>query len=175
MPNPFLHRQMRHDVWATEKLLAHCRELTREQQDLTVPGTYGTIRRTLAHIVAADERYLARLLGVWNEDPLREAPETTLDEVAKHLPHVKDAVERLFAGATLDADRPLGDTPFRRYAPNAPRFDMQTWVPATQLINHGVDHRTHVNTILGANGLESLDLQIWPYAGELGAAKEVKT
>lgn len=174
MTTPPMLRQMRHDVWATERLIAHCWKLSDAQLHLTVPGTYGTIRRTLAHIVAADERYLARLLGVWDEAPLRETPEVTLDDIASHHPHVKDGVERLFAGAALDADRTIRDTPLRRFAPNSPQIEMELWVPATQFVHHGNDHRAQIGTILGANGLETPDLQVWPYAMDLGASREVK-
>jgi len=51
-------RQMRHDVWATGMLLDHCRSLTQEQLQLTAPGTYGSIQKTFAHIVRANEGYL---------------------------------------------------------------------------------------------------------------------
>lgn len=172
--NKFLKRQFEHDVWATETLLARCRTLTAEQLELTAPGTYGTIRGTLAHIVAADERYLARLIGAWDHEPPREGPETTIDDIAKHLAHVKDAAGRLFGGATLDAERILADTPLRRFVPSAQQIEMATWVPAAQLINHGTDHRTHINTILATHGLDTVDLQIWPYATDLGASRPVK-
>ena len=39
-------RQLRHDVWATEQLIGYCRGLKPDQLDLTVPGTYGSIRRS---------------------------------------------------------------------------------------------------------------------------------
>ena len=118
-------RQLRHDVWATERLVAHCRQLSTAQLELTVPGTYGTIRRTLAHIVTSDEGYLTRLLGALLHDPpFRLDHEVTLDEAASHLAHVKDGVERLFGGGELDADRLLLDTPLRR--PGDPRFEMTT-------------------------------------------------
>ncbi|OLB81674.1 MAG: hypothetical protein AUI15_39485 [Actinobacteria bacterium 13_2_20CM_2_66_6] len=54
----FLLRQMRHGSWANGRLLERCRALTAEQLELTVPGTYGTIRKTLAHVVASEEGYL---------------------------------------------------------------------------------------------------------------------
>lgn len=166
-------RQLRHDVWATERLIAHCRQLTDSELDLTVPGTYGTIRRTLAHIVTSDEGYLVRLLGeLLHDPPLRPDREITLDETATHLAHVSDGVERLFTRGDLDADRLILDTPLRR--PGDPRFEMNTWAPLTQLVHHGSDHRSQVSTILGANGLEVPDLGVWPYAMELGAEREVK-
>src|SRR6185369_6617184 len=57
-------RQLRHDVWATDQLITRCRQLTTEQLQLSVPGTYGTVLRTLQHVVSSDEGYLIRLLGV---------------------------------------------------------------------------------------------------------------
>jgi len=168
----YLHRQMRHDIWANEKLVARCRGLTDAQLDLTVPGTYGTIRNTLAHIVASEEGYLVRLRGkVLHEKPFRADHPATLDEVATHLGHVGDAVEQLFSSPP-DPELILADTPLR--PPSAPRFEMAAWAPASQFVHHGTDHRTHINTILGAHGLETVDLQIWPYAMELGASREVK-
>ena len=168
-------RQLRHDVWATERLLAHCRGLTPEQLELTLPGTYGTVRATLAHIVSSDEGYLVRLLGAVLHDPPLRLPDAlagTLDDLAAHLGHVKDAVERLYGAGEIDGDRLIADTPLRR--PSDPRFEMEAWAPLTQFIHHGNDHRSQVATILSTNGLGGPDLQVWPYAMELGASREAK-
>ena len=163
---------MRHGIWANERLLERCRALTDEQLDLTVPGTYGTIRKTLAHIVSAEEGYLVRLLGsLLHEPPLRE-PDLTLEGIAAHIAHVTNAVERLFAKGSPNPDRVIADTPLRRAG--APRFEMAAWAPAAQFVYHGIDHRSQIETILSTHGLETLDLQIWPYAMELGASREVK-
>jgi uncharacterized damage-inducible protein DinB len=168
-----LLRQMRHGVWANERLLEQCRALTDEQLELTVPGTYGTIRRTLAHIVASEEGYLVRLVGaLLHEPPTREPDLTTLDAIATHVAHVKSAVERLFAKGTFDPDRVIADTPLRRAG--APRFEMAAWAPAAQFVYHGIDHRSQIETILSTHGLETVDLQVWPYAMDLGASREVK-
>src|SRR5437762_9074836 len=102
---------MRHGTWANEQLLERCRALTAEQLELTVPGTYGTIRKTLAHIVASEEGYLVRLLGsVLHEPPVRQEDLATLDGIAVHIPHVASAVERLFAKGSLDPDRVIADS-----------------------------------------------------------------
>ena len=91
-------RQLRHDVWATDRLIERCRQLTAEQLQLSVPGTYGTVLRTLQHIVSSDEGYLIRLLGVMLHEPrFRHEPDVSLDVIASHVPHVADGVERLFA------------------------------------------------------------------------------
>lgn len=164
---------MRHAVWANQNLLERCRVLTDEQLGLTVPGTYGTIRNTLAHIVASEEGYLVRLLGsLLHEPPIREQDLATLDRIAAHIPHVASAVERLFAKGNPDPDHVIADTPLRRAG--APRFEMAAWAPATQFVYHGIDHRSQIDTILSTHGLETLDLQVWPYAMELGGSREVK-
>ncbi len=155
-------RQMRHDVWATEKLLEHCRTLRPDQLELTVAGTYGTIRKTLIHIVGADERYLSRFLttcdAMLNEERNADAG---LDEIATHLPHVRAGVEALFGGGELDPDRVIRDE--RR------KMMITAWVLLTQFAHHGSDHRAHIGTILGAQGLPTPDLDVWAY-GEANKA-----
>ena len=61
---PIILQALRHDIWATEKYIAFCRKLTKQQLEMSAPGTYGSIRATLSHLVRGDERYLARL-GVY--------------------------------------------------------------------------------------------------------------
>lgn len=164
-------RQLRHDVWATEQLLTHCRSLPADELDRTLPGTYGTVRATLAHILSSDEGYLTRLRGaLLHEVPFRPGDDVTLDDLATHLAHVREGVERLFASGEVDGDREIGDTPMRR--PGQPRFEMAAWVPLTQFVHHGNDHRSQVSTILSANGVPGPDLQVWPYAMALGASRE---
>ncbi len=162
---PPMLRQLRHDIWATEKLIAHCRTLSDAQLELTTPGTYGTLRRTLEHIVGADERYLLRLGIVTADPPLREDHDVPLDEIASHLALVKAGVETLFAGKEFDPDRVVVDT-------RQPSREIEAWTMVTQFAHHGSDHRAHIGTVLGAHGLAVPDLDVWSYGSELGAIRE---
>lgn len=54
---------IRHKTWATHKLFALCQSLDPAMVDTTAPGTYGTIRKTLVHMVNADRNYYRRLRG----------------------------------------------------------------------------------------------------------------
>jgi uncharacterized damage-inducible protein DinB len=170
MTTPPMLRQLRHDVWATEKLIAHCRTLSEAQLDLTAPGTYGTIRRTLEHIVAADTRYLARIGFPVVETPFREDHDVSLDEIAALLESVKASVERVFAGKEFDPDRVVVDE--RRRLPTDPPLEMESWMMVTQFAHHGTDHRAHIGTILGAHGLDTPGLDVWAYGREIGAIRE---
>src|ERR1700704_2782494 len=153
MAVPVMLRQMRHDVWATNKLLTHLRGLSDAQLGLTAPGTYGSVRRTLEHIVAADTRYLARLGIVVLDAPFREDHDVSLDEIAAMLEKVTAGVERLFAGKEFDPGRVVVDLLSRR-APGAPQLELEAWMMPTQFVHHGSDHRAHIGTILGANAVE---------------------
>lgn len=162
-------RALRHDIWATEKLIAHCRALSDQQLQLTVPGTYGSIRHTLSHLVRGDERYLVRL-GAMSGPTLAQDDSASLDEIASHLASVKTLVEGLFSESQFDPDKVVVDT-FRQ-RPSDPPLEIDSWTMLVQFTHHGSDHRAHVGTILGAHGLPTPDLDVWAYGRETGAIRE---
>lgn len=41
----------RHKTWATLRLIELCQGLADEHLDATIPGTFGTVRETLRHLV----------------------------------------------------------------------------------------------------------------------------
>ena len=169
MKTSLMLRALRHDIWATEKLIAHCRTLKKEQLDLTVPGTYGSIRRTLQHLVRGDERYLVRL-GVDMGTPLPAEGDASLEDIAAHLARVKSEVETLFKASRFDPDGMVYDT--LRANPKDPPLEMEAWTMLVQFTHHGSDHRAHIGTILGANGLSTPGLDVWAYGSETGAIRE---
>src|SRR5690348_1862621 len=59
----FLVQALRYNRWANLQLLDVCAKLSDEQLQLSSPGTYGTIASTWLHLVAAEQRYLRRLVG----------------------------------------------------------------------------------------------------------------
>lgn len=156
-------RQMRHDVWATDQLLKRCRSLTKEQWQLTAPGTYGTIQKTFAHIVRANEGYL-NTYGLIPQPFIEASDATPVEEIASRLARVRDAVEQLFKSKEYDFDRRIHDE--RRKA------DLELWVPLVQFSHHGSDHRSQIGTILTLNGLEAPELDVWAYATAEGAFKD---
>lgn len=148
-------RQLRHDVWATQALLERCAGLSEAQLALTAPGTYGTIRRTFAHIVRANEGYL-NTYGVIPQPFIEVGDSTPMDEIASRLSRVREAIERLFKEGEVDFDRRIRDE--RRKA------QLDLWVPLIQFSHHGSDHRSQICTILSLNGLDVPDLDVWAYA-----------
>lgn len=143
-------------VWATLGLLDRCATLTPDELLLTTPGTYGSIHATLAHLVAADRRYLVGITGgdrvPWSlEDP-------------PAVPVLRAEAERQRDGWT-DVLRRIDevDCVMPELPGVYPRVEHAVGLFLAQAIHHGERHRGDVCAILGAHGLEVPELTGWDY------------
>ena len=154
----------RHKTWATLCLIEHCHGLEDEHLDATIPGTYGTIRETLRHLVESEEGYYSILTrkrfrtrqeaeAFVPSDPLPDGP-VPLAELAKRIKRLGPGWEAL----ALDPELP------RREVTSRDGFRFPGWVALAQAIHHADDHRSHIMSILGARGLEVPELDLWGYA-----------
>jgi uncharacterized damage-inducible protein DinB len=152
---------VRHKTWATRKLFALCQSLDPALVDATSPGTYGTIRKTLVHMVNADRSYYRRLHG--------EEPWPRMDEDTTQLATLVERFDELAPGwETLAQDDSVADRDL-----HYPRGEeVKGAVTFAQSIHHGDVHRAHVLSILGANGIPVPELDFWEYGFEVGLATE---
>lgn len=167
----------RHKTWATLRLIEYCEGLGDKHLDASIPGTYGTIRETLRHIVSAEEGYFSILTR--KNFPTKAAAEAfvpspgrlpdgpvSLDELAQRIRRMGPRWEAMAQNPEL-AGREVTTT------------DGWSWPGAVvfaQAIHHAADHRSHIMSILGARGLElpgPNDLDAWGYAEELDLATEL--
>jgi uncharacterized damage-inducible protein DinB len=152
-----------YDNWATETLAEFCLALPKEQLELTTPGTMGTVKATLIHLVAAKERYAATLSGAPHpDDAVRETTTTDLGHVlarAKRLSASFDA----FASGAIDLDSMV-----ERTAADGTRQRMPMWVLLAQFLHHGNEHRAQLGSIFGANGVELPHYSAFNWAQTLG-------
>jgi uncharacterized damage-inducible protein DinB len=145
-----LRRCVGHHLWATERLLEHCRALLPEQLALSASGTYGSIGATLDHLLSSDRFLLSSLAGDGRLAPLEAGgPERLLEDLAR---------QREGWSAYLDSG-PDYEAPIRRRGVDSP-----AWVTVVQAIYHGNDHRTHAGTVLLSHELEAPDIDVWSYA-----------
>ena len=166
----------RHKTWATLRLIEYCQTIDAEHLDATIPGTYGTIRETLRHIVDAEEGYFLILTrepfktkeaaaAFVDPDPLPEGP-VPLDVLAERIRRLGARWEVLAEDDGLPG-REVTSTDGWRW-PGA--------VILGQTIHHAADHRTHIMSILGALGLElpgPNDLDAWGYAEAMDLARPI--
>jgi uncharacterized damage-inducible protein DinB len=148
---------VRHKTWATQKLFALCQSVDPRLIEATVPGTYGTIRATLVHMVNADRNYYRRLCG--------QEPWPRMDEQTTDLQTLSERFNELTREwETLAADDSLPERDL--YYPKGEIVKGSTVF--AQSLHHGDVHRAHVLSILGSSGAEVPELDLWEYAFELG-------
>ncbi len=156
--NQALAELFKHNLWANLRLLDACASLSDEQLDADATGTYGRVRDTLVHLVAAEGRYVARLTGRQPDQALRESDGFPgFEELRKRAQGSGEELIEIARG-------------FR------PKVLKGTWrgepyaIPATtiiiQAINHATEHRAHVMTILSQQGIEPPSLDGWTYGEE---------
>lgn len=150
----------RYNLWANLLVLDACGALSVEHLELTAPGTYGTIARTLMHLLGAEQRYVQRLGG--SEPRIRDLSEP-FPGVEPLRIHAEtsggDLIElagRLRAEETVEATWPDGT------------FTVAAGVILIQALHHGNDHRTHICTILGGNDLTVPATDVWAYGDATG-------
>jgi uncharacterized damage-inducible protein DinB len=165
-----LLRLVRHNTWANVRLLEFCRALPAEQLEWTAAGTYGTLHRTLHHIVGAEHGYLLALTGELppievqgRGKPMTGGWAAPLDELVERATSNGERMERLVTG---------GFDPLRSITRRTTMAVAA--IIAAQYIHHGSDHRAHAGTILGAHGVEipvdahENGLDLWGYGTAIG-------
>ena len=165
MSRSLLDDAFAHHVWATLRLLDACLELSQEQLETTVPGTYGSILDTARHLVGSDGWYLYRVTG---DDSYR------MDEDHMDLPQLQAVMEGHGAewsqilAQDLDPDAILvgrNDDGTETHA--------ATGIRLAQVLHHGTDHRSQICTALTALGMEPPGIDLWDYGAESGRVVEV--
>jgi uncharacterized damage-inducible protein DinB len=172
-----LLEMFRHKTWATLRLIEYCQGLPSDDLDARIPGTFGTIRETLRHLVGADEGYFSILTrkqlseplpdGVVKLDDLSDGP-VALDELARRIRALAPRWELLAQDAEVA----------RRECTTSDGWRVPGFVPMAQAIHHADDHRSHVLSILGARGLEVPEpngLDVWGYAEAMNLMVPVAT
>ena len=153
-----------HHVWATQRLIDRCIELSPEQLEAAVPGTYGSMLETMRHLVGADTYYLAHLTG----DPAREIDSDRLD--LGELRAEMEADERTWIqllAQDLDPDAVVRDVDEEGY-----ERDATIGIRLSQAIHHGTDHRSQICTALTTLGVEPPIIDVWEFGLQTGRVVE---
>jgi uncharacterized damage-inducible protein DinB len=152
-----------YDNWATEKLAKFCAALSPAQLELTTPGTMGTVKATLIHLVGAKERYAAALRGT--PPPDDAVRETTTQDVGQVVARVAKLSEwfRGFAKGELELEKTI-----ERTGADGKTQRMPMGILIAQFLHHGNEHRAQLGSIFGANGIEPPHYSAFNWGTELG-------
>ncbi|NJM42437.1 MAG: hypothetical protein HC853_17710 [Anaerolineae bacterium] len=91
-PEPTLVELIRYNNWANAQIFAICQKLTADQIATSALGTYGTIHRTLGHMIAAEADYIGRITGDRPQPPFKWEDGPALADIATFAPRVADAL-----------------------------------------------------------------------------------
>jgi uncharacterized damage-inducible protein DinB len=146
---------VRHNSWATRRLIEHLQSLSPGTLQFSAEGTYGPIDATLSHLVRAEGAYLAHLKGATPQSG-RAGP-TDLVEIGNEAQRLADGWEQLLKAGVDPAT-----------SVSTIRGTQTAGVILAQAINHGAEHRAHVCTVLGAHGLQPPALDPFAYGEAIG-------
>lgn len=155
--NKALVEMFRYNAWANRALFQACLALGDEQLDHRVAGISGTVRELLLHIVGGQQTFILRTKGRQHEGELgRESPwpgaETLLALMATTNQELVAIAEQLDDEAEVDLP----------YQGQAYRYPVRFFL--VHAMAHGLEHRTEIKAALGHMGVETPDLDGWPYS-----------
>ena len=165
MTENFLVKLFEHNNWANLQIIKACSALSDEQLDAEPQSvTKGSIRRTLLHLVSAQQGYLS-LLTLPVEARLDVPP--TFAELQESA---STSGEGLLALARDESSRPL-KTQLR----TTDGYFVEPWVVMLQVINHATEHREQISSMLSALGVTPPDLDGWGYGEATNALIPIST
>lgn len=154
-PETTLVELIRYNNWANAQIFTVCQKLGPDQLSATVPGTYGTIHATLGHIIHAEADYVGRLTGARPRPPFEWEDQPSLADISDFAVQV--------GAALLDAVQRIPPTHVVHEEEGSVFIDYQARHLFMQAINHGIEHRTNITTILSTLGHSVPEVDGWGY------------
>ena len=154
-----------HHVWATLRLMDACSQLSDEQLQTSLPGTYGSILDTMRHLIGSDAGYLNRLSGGRHE---------RIEEAEMSLGELRAVMERNGeAWPALLAASPDPTELVTVHRDDGSSYGAPKGIRLAQVVHHGTDHRSQVCTALTSLGIEPPLIDVWDYGDAMGLTQEL--
>jgi uncharacterized damage-inducible protein DinB len=143
-----------YNLWANLRLLDACAHLSDAQLDATTRGTFGSVRETLMHIFSSEEGYVGALTG--------KIPTPRLEELT-HFPGFDELRRRAKrSGEELITVAEQGELSQILHLDGG-TYDAPVIVVLIQAVNHAIDHRSQIATLLSQQDVMPPDLDGWSY------------
>ena len=152
-PEPTLVELVRYNQWANEQVLTICIGLERDKVSTPIPGAYGSIHRTLGHMLYAEADYIGRITGTQPQPPFKWEEGPSLEQLRDFATQVGQAF--------LDVIERVPPTQIVHEEENGLFIDYHARQLYMQLVIHGIEHRTNVTTQLATLVLALPSLDGW--------------
>ncbi|MGB8346195.1 MAG: DinB family protein [Ktedonobacteraceae bacterium] len=144
----------KYNLWANLRLLDACAQLSDAQLDATTTGIFGSVRETLMHLFAAEEVYVRSFTGTTPIPSLKEF--TTFAGFDELRRRAERSGKELI---TIAEQRDLSQI----FYLDDGTYEAPAIIVVIQSINHGIDHRSQIATLLSQQDIEPPDLDGWSY------------
>ena len=149
----FLEKLFEHNNWANLQIIEACNTLSDEQLDAEPQSaTMGSIRRTLTHLVSAQQGYLSMLTRP------ADAPRAARPTFVELKESAGISGEGLLALARGEPGKLL-EGPLR----TRDGYFVEQWVVMVQVINHATEHREQIKSMLSSLGVTPPDIDGWNF------------
>ena len=142
-----------YNLWVNLRLLNACTHLSDAQLDATTKGTFGSVRETLMHLFAAEEGYVRDMTGTSPTPQLEGLPTFAgFDELRRRAE--RSGNELITVAEHRDLSQIL-------HLPGG--YDAPVIIVLIQALNHAIDHRSQIATLLSQQDIEPPRLDGWGY------------
>lgn len=149
----------RYHLWANLRILDACARLSDVQLDTSVPGTFGRIRETLVHIIAAEEGYIRIFTGkAPTHPPHEDDPFPGFDELRRRADRCGESLLTIVEQFDPEGVFHLSD--------EGQFYDVPAVLVLIQAINHAAEHHAQIATMLSQQGMTLPELNSWAYYHE---------
>jgi uncharacterized damage-inducible protein DinB len=166
--NKSLAEMFRYNAWANRTLFEACRSLTEEQLDRRAPGISGSVRELLMHIAGGQQTFILRTQGRQHEGELgRQGTWPGFEAILRIVASTSDELISIAEQLEDDEEVELA------YQGKAYRYPKRFFM--VHAMEHSAEHRTEVKVALAQIGVETPDLDGWPYSASVGYGQEIST
>jgi len=158
---------LRYDRWANLTLIDGCRGLSDEQLGLRLAPSARSVAELFQHLAGSERTFILRTKGRQHEGESRD-----IEGAWPGLGVLRDAVvstgdELVAIAEDLDEDESVVLPYQGKWFEYPKRFFL------LHALQHGIEHRTEIKVTLALHGVETPDLDGWPYSEAAGYGGEV--
>lgn len=154
-PEPTVIEFFQYNHWANQELMRICIKLSDEIITANLPGSYGSIRDTFAHILKAEISFLKRIHGTYPQPGFMWEENPSLSQMMAYETELNQAL--------LDTLQRVPVTQNVHEEGDGWTFDYQARLIFMSVVYHGITHRTDITTVLNQKGISLPELDVWGY------------
>lgn len=152
-----------YNVWMNEKIYAAAAELSDAERKQDRGAAFGSIHRTLNHLLLGDQAWMQRFHG---QPVTMKSPDQQLHDDFEELRAARRAMDAEITAWAEGLTEEFGEAPFPvRSVTYNREWVRPGWALVVHLFNHQTHHRAQVGTLLHQLGKDigATDLPVQPY------------